>query len=227
MTSIARRCKSSEYGPISRIGQANQWRQNRSQPSRISIRSGTDSGSAYDLIQIKTTSDASYYSNSVQYHSNQMGREGKMVNFIRASKIGVVVMAAALLLVSTPSRSTAEVGRIHAKILKAGFIVGLGGGSGTLTYHGRKYPLRLGGISAGMIGVAGMDLVGTASNFRTPADIAGAYTAVGAGVALVGGAKVARLQNANGVVIELHGVQVGLDVSLNLSGLTIEMGPPA
>jgi len=72
-----------------------------------------------------------------------------------------------------------------------------------------------------------MALVGTASNLRNPADIAGTYAAVGAGFALVGAAKVARLQNANGVVIELHGVQIGLDVSLNLSGLTIAMGPPA
>jgi hypothetical protein len=155
-----------------------------------------------------------------------MGREGKMVNFIRASKIGMVVMAAALLLVGTPSQSTAQVGRIHAKILKAGFIVGVGGGSGTLTYRGRRYPLRLGGISAGTIGVSGMELVGTASNLRTAADIAGAYTGVGAGIAIVGGGKVARLQNAKGVVIELRGVQVGLSISLNLSGLTIEMGPP-
>jgi len=150
-----------------------------------------------------------------------------MIGFIRATKIGVVVMAAALVLVGVSSQSRAEVGRIHAKILKAGFIVGLGGGDGTLSYQGHKYPLRFGGISAGMIGIAGMELVGTASNLRTPADIAGAYTAVGAGVALVGGAKVARMQNANGVVIELHGVQIGLDVSLNLSGLTIAMGPPA
>jgi hypothetical protein len=149
-----------------------------------------------------------------------------MIGFIRATKIGVVVMAAALMLVGTSSQSTAQVGRIHAKILKAGFIVGLGGGSGTLTYRGHRYPLRFGGISAGTIGVAGMELVGTASNLRTAADVAGAYTAVGAGFALVGGPKVARMQNANGVVIELRGVQIGLAVSLNLSGLTIQMGPP-
>jgi hypothetical protein len=155
-----------------------------------------------------------------------MGREGKMIGFIRATKIGAVVMAGALMLAGASSQSMAQVGRIHAKILKAGFIVGVGGGSGTLTFQGRRYPLRLGGISAGVLGVSGMDLVGTVSNLRTAADIAGAYTAVGAGFALVGGAKVARLQNARGVVIELHGVQVGLSVSLNLSGLTIDMGPP-
>jgi hypothetical protein len=158
---------------------------------------------------------------------DQIGREGTMVRFIHAMRIGVVAMAAALTLVSATSQSQADTGRIHAKILKAGFIVGVGGGNGTLTYHGRRYPLSFGGISAGTIGLAGVELVGTASNLRSPADIAGAYSAVGAGIALVGGAKVARLQNANGVVIVLHGVQVGLDLSLNLSGLTIAMKPPA
>jgi hypothetical protein len=150
-----------------------------------------------------------------------------MVAFVRATKFGVVVLATALMLIGMHSQLMADVGRIHAKIVKAGFIVGLGGGSGTLTYQGRKYPLSFGGITAGMIGLAGVELVGTASNLRTPADIAGAYTAVGAGIAVVGGAKVARMQNANGVVIELHGVQIGLDLSLNLSGLTIAMRPPA
>jgi hypothetical protein len=58
---------------------------------------------------------------------------------------------------------------------------------------------------------------------KSPADIAGAYTAAGAGFAFVGGAKVARLQNANGVVLELQGVQVGFEVSLNLSGMTIRL----
>src|SRR5246127_3525576 len=158
---------------------------------------------------------------------DQIRREGTMVRFIHMMKIGVVAMTAAVMLVSATSQSQADTGRIHAKILKAGFIVGLGGGNGTLTYHGRKYPLSFGGISAGTIGVAGVELVGLASHLRSPEDVAGAYSAVGAGVALVGGAKVARLQNAKGVVIELHGVQIGFDLSLNLSGLTIAMRPPA
>ena len=45
--------------------------------------------------------------------------------------------------------------------------------NGTLTNHGRRYPLIFGGISGGTIGVSGMELVSTASNLRDPADIAG------------------------------------------------------
>ena len=147
-----------------------------------------------------------------------------MSSFTRVVKFGAVV-AATFALLGAPSQSQAQTGRVHAKIIKAGFIVGAGGGSGTLTYEGHKYHLKFSGISVGTIGIAGVELVGTASNLRTAADIVGSYTAVGAGFAFVGGAKVARLQNASGVVLELHGVQIGLDLSLNLSGMTIAMRP--
>jgi hypothetical protein len=146
-----------------------------------------------------------------------------MFGFVRVAKFGAVA-AAALMLLSVPSGSQAATGRVHAKVLKAGFIVGAGGGNGTLTFKGRRYPIKFGGLSVGTIGVAGVELVGTASNLQTAEDIAGSYTALGAGIAVVGGAKVARLQNARGVVLELHGVQVGLDLSLNLSGMTVAIG---
>jgi hypothetical protein len=68
-----------------------------------------------------------------------------------------------------------------------------------------------------------MDLIGTAFNLQRPTDIAGSYTAGSASIAVVGGAKVARVQNANGVVLELHGAQVGLELSLNIGGATITM----
>ena len=147
-----------------------------------------------------------------------------MFGFIRAVKFGLVAAAATLMLLATPSQSQAATGRVHAKLLKAGFIVGAGGGNGTLTFQGRRYPLTFGGLSIGTIGVASVELVGTASHLHRAADIAGSYTAVGAGFALVGGAKVARLQNARGVVLQLRGVQIGLDLSLNLSGMTVGIG---
>jgi len=146
-----------------------------------------------------------------------------MLGFTRVVKFGVVAVAA-LMLLAVPSQSQAQIGRVHAKLLKAGFIVGAGGGNGTLTFKGRRYPLKFGGLSVGTIGVASVELVGTASHLETAEDIAGNYTAVGAGVAIIAGPKVARLQNARGVVLELHGVQIGLNVSLNLSGMTVAIG---
>ena len=146
-----------------------------------------------------------------------------MLGLIRGVKFGAIVLTAAFLLSSLATRSEAASGTVRAKIVKAGFIVGVGGGDGTLTFGGKTYRLSIGGVSVGTIGVAAVNIVGTARNLRRASDIAGAYSAVGAGVAFIGGGKVAHLQNANGVILDVRGVQVGLDLSLNLSGMTISL----
>lgn len=135
------------------------------------------------------------------------------------------VAAAAVLLAiaAIPQRAQAETGAVRLRITKVGFIVGVGGGSGVLHFRGRNYRLSLGGVSAGTIGVAGADLVGTASNLRTAADIAGVYSAVSGSISVAGGGKVATLRNANGVVLHLRGRQVGFEASLALSGLTVSV----
>jgi len=149
-------------------------------------------------------------------------REVLMFGFFRATIFKAVIVAA-ILLTGTLSRSYAETGSVRIKITNVGFIVGVGGGSGTLTFHGRHYRLKISGVSAGTVGIAGADLVGTATNLRTAADIAGTYSALAAGIAVAGGAKAVTLQNANGVVLTLRGRQVGFQVSLSLSGLTISL----
>jgi hypothetical protein len=134
-----------------------------------------------------------------------------------------LLLVAAIMLTGAVSQSDADTGSVRLRITKVGFIVGVGGGSGTLNFKGRSYRLSIGGVSAGTIGAAGADLVGTASNLRTAADIAGTYSAISAGVAVAAGAKAVTLQNSNGVVLQLHGRQVGFEASLSLSGLTISL----
>jgi hypothetical protein len=147
-----------------------------------------------------------------------------MPGFIRALKFGVAIMAATMLLLGVSTQSRAQTtGAVHIKIVKVGFIVGVGGGSGTLTYHGKNYRLAVGGVSLGTIGAAGANLVGTAYHLRNPADIAGTYVAGSASVAVVGGAKVATLQNEKGVVLKIHGTQLGLEASFSVSGMTLAL----
>jgi len=146
-----------------------------------------------------------------------------MPNLSRATTLGSAFLVAAVILTVAPSLSYAESGSVSMKISKVGFIVGVGGGSGTLTFKGKQYRLSIGGVSAGTIGVASMNLVGTATNLRTAADIAGSYSAASAGLAVAGGAKVATLQNSNGVVLQLQGRQVGFEASLAVSGMTISL----
>jgi hypothetical protein len=146
-----------------------------------------------------------------------------MFNWLHAIKFGAVILGAFMLLASVSAPSFADNGTVRFRVVKAGFIFGAGGGDGTLNFQGRTYPLKIGGLSAGTIGVSSVDVVGTARNLRSAADIAGVYSAIGAGAAVAGGASSARLQNAKGVVLDVRGTQVGFDLTLGLAGLTIAL----
>ena len=63
------------------------------------------------------------------------------------------------------------------------------GGSSTLAFHGRPYPLTIGGISTGLVfGASKAKLSGKVSNIHKPSDLARVYGAAGAGAA-VGSAR--------------------------------------
>jgi len=146
-----------------------------------------------------------------------------MFGISRAIKCCAAALVAATMVFAAASPSKAETGTVRMTVTKAGFIVGAGGGNGVLRFRGHSYPLSIGGVSVGMIGIASADLVGRAYHLRSAGDIVGTYTAVSAGIAVAGGGKVARLQNSNGVVLELQGRQIGAELSLSLSGMTVSM----
>ena len=142
-----------------------------------------------------------------------------MLNRIHSRKFHAATLGAAIMLVGACVDCYAQTGSIHLTVVKAGFIVSTGSGTGTLDYQGRTYRLSVSSFGFGTIGVSGGELVGTAQNLRTAADIAGTYKAAAAGLTVGAGGQVARFQNANGVILEL--VQLGLAVSLGSAGMTI------
>jgi hypothetical protein len=146
-----------------------------------------------------------------------------MLSYIRAMRLVAAVLLATAALAGASTESSAQTGTVRLHVVRAGFIVGAAGGTGTLIYHGRRYPLRIGGIGVGSLVMAAVDLVGTASNLWRPADIAGTYGAAGVGATFVGGGQVARLQNDKGVILEVQGPQVGFQVSFGLAGITIAL----
>jgi len=118
---------------------------------------------------------------------------GKMPILSRRSAFASIAIVAGAMLVGTSSSSYAETGSVRLKVTKVGFIVGVGGGSGVLTFKGKSYRFSVGGVSAGTIGAAGADLAGTATGLRTAADIAGTYSAASGSIAVAGGSKVVTL----------------------------------
>jgi hypothetical protein len=138
---------------------------------------------------------------------------------------GLILSGAGLAVGAFVAPAEAATGAVSLHIASAGFIFGVTGGSGSLVFRGHRFPLRVGGIRAGaLIGVSATDLVGTASNLHSPGDIAGIYSAIGAGMAVAGGRSSAQLSNANGVVLRLHGRQVGFSFSIDLGGMSISIG---
>jgi hypothetical protein len=116
----------------------------------------------------------------------------------------------------------ADSGSIRLTIIKAGWIIGGSGGSGTLTFRGRSYPLGVGGIDYGLVfGGSKTVLTGRVRNIQRASDVAGVYAAAGAGIAVGAGVRAMVLTNQNGAVLELSGRQVGLLANADLSGLAI------
>lgn len=134
------------------------------------------------------------------------------------------VLIALLAAVSLPAVSLADSGSVTLTIYKAGWIIGGSGGSGTLHFHGRRYPLSVGGLDYGLVfGGSKTILRGKVRNIRRPSDVAGVYGAAGAGIAVGTGARAIVLTNQKGAVLELTGRQTGLLLNADLSGLAITL----
>jgi hypothetical protein len=135
-----------------------------------------------------------------------------------------LVALTALMGLGLSSAAMADGGTIRITVIKAGWVIGGSAGSGTLHFHGRSYPLSIGGLDYGILfGASKTDLHGRVSNIRRPSDVAGVYGAAGAGIAIGGGARAIVLTNQKGAVLELSGRQVGLMANADLSGLAITL----
>jgi hypothetical protein len=140
------------------------------------------------------------------------------VSALRAGLIALLALA------GTPlaSAAYADSGGISFSVIKAGFIIGGSGGSGTLTFQGRRYPLSIGGLSYGFtFGASETRFRGTVSNITRPSDVTGVYAAGNVGAAVGVGGQVIVLTNQHGAVLTLSGNSVGAIISADLNGLVI------
>ncbi len=117
------------------------------------------------------------------------------------------------------------VGKVSIAEKQFGLLLGGSTGSGTLTFHGRKYPFKLKGLSAGLnVGVSKMSAAGEVYDLKMISQFPGTFTKMEASVALGGGVGGLRLQNENGVIMNLRSRTKGLDLNLgNVTGVTVTM----
>lgn len=145
-----------------------------------------------------------------------------MPRFSFRTTLAALTVAAVSLAAAAPAR--ADSGTVRINVIKGGWFIGASGGSGTLYFRGRAYPLSIGGLSAGLVfGASQTYLSGRVSNIFRPSDVAGVYGAGGAGAAVGRGVSAIALTNEKGAVLQLTGRQTGLMVNADLSGLAISM----
>lgn len=147
---------------------------------------------------------------------------GKAETMSWVVRLGVLTLFA-VVLPATSSLAQAT-GYVRVKLLKAGLLVGAGGGNGVLTYRGRDYPFRISGLSLGLAAGASLSrLEGRASGIRQVSDFAGTYSSVGGGGTFVGGYGGVQLGNEKGVKIALQGPRTGMEFAANLSEVRISL----
>jgi hypothetical protein len=145
------------------------------------------------------------------------------MRFSHRFRAGLVALIAAVG-ASLSSVAYADGGTIWISEFKGGWFIGGSGGSGILVFHGRQYPLSIGGVSAGFVfGGSHTTLSGSVTNIRQPSDVAGVYGAAGLGAAIVRGPRAIVLTNEKGARLRLQGRQVGLMVNADLSGMAISL----
>jgi hypothetical protein len=141
-----------------------------------------------------------------------------MRNLFSILKFVAALVALITLLISASTQVLAEgEGRIQITFSKPD-----GSGSGYLFYEGQKYSLGVSGAKIGRMWASSIDLIGTASNLRSAADILGTFKGSDPKAALVRRAAMARLQNAKGVVLEIRAVNLSRWSTLDLSGMILK-----
>lgn len=150
-------------------------------------------------------------------------RRGDFLKFLFVLSLAMTIGFAGALK-SVVAAEEKPAGTVELEIYKAGFIVGGSGGSGTLQFEGASHSFSIGGVSLGAtVGISKAELIGEVYHLKAVSDFEGVYSAGQAGVALAGGATVSELKNAKGVVLKLKGKQMGLDLSLDLNGMQINL----
>jgi hypothetical protein len=103
-------------------------------------------------------------------------------------------------------------------------IAGASWGSGTLTYQGKDYPIKVKSLSAGGVGYRSMEGEGKVYDLNRLEDFPGTYGGGTAGItAGTAGGGVATLENNNRVVIQVSVTDSeGLQLALSAGGIQIE-----
>lgn len=94
-----------------------------------------------------------------------------------------------------------------------------------MTYEGRKYPVKVQGLSVGEVGITRATAKGTVFDLKKLEDFSGNYAAAGAGGTVGGGGEAMIMKNQNGVLVELTSTTQGASLKVAASGIRLTLAP--
>jgi len=143
-------------------------------------------------------------------------------------KIAILLLVAAVMTGFTQAASHHSGPDATLRLSGGSFALGIGfrWGSGTLTYKGKDYPVKVNGLSVGKVGMTGSSAYGEVFNLKHLQDFNGHYN-VGAagtrGVTIAKGKASTLMSNQAGVIVRLSATQTGLDVNATGGGVDMQI----
>ena len=132
-----------------------------------------------------------------------------------------VALAAALASPAVAAR------RADARISFSGgsvaFLAGVNWGSGTLTYRGHHYPVKVSGLSVGAVGANSYRATGVVYHLDRLSDIEGTYGAMEGSMTAGPGQGGIDMRNDKGVVISARSTSSGLKLTFAPTGVQIKL----
>ena len=115
-------------------------------------------------------------------------------------------------------------GTVSISETQLALVVGGSTGGGVLTYQGKKYPFKIGGMSLGAnVGVSKLSASGEVYDLADISKFPGTFTKLESSITLGGGVGGTVLKNENGVIMRLTSTSEGLQLNLSASGVTVKL----
>ena len=143
-------------------------------------------------------------------------------------KIAILLLVIAMMTGFTKAASQHSGPDATLRLSGGSFALGIGfrWGSGTLSYKGKDYPVKVNGLSIGKVGMTGVSAVGEVFNLKHLQDFNGHYN-VGAegtrGITIAKGKAGTLMTNQAGVIVRLAATQTGLDVNATGGGVDMQI----
>jgi len=143
-------------------------------------------------------------------------------------KIAILLLVVAVMTGFTQAASHHSGPDATLRLSGGSFALGIGfrWGSGTLTYKGKDYPVKVNGLSIGKVGMTGVSAIGEVFNLKHLQDFNGHYNVGGAGtrgVTLGSGKAGTVMTNQAGVIVRVSATQQGLDVNATGGGVDMQI----